>query len=102
MKPGDGSVIIHDFAIKSSFFMLLGACRLKRHALVLVVGLCSSLTSVSCGGYHSNTNTSNNGSNLPERVLASQGVTSSVLFGGLVLINGQYDILARAASLSAG
>ena len=82
--------------------MLLGACRLKRHALVLMVGFCASLTSVSCGGYHSNTNTSNNGSKLPERVLASQGVTSSVLFGGLVLIDGQNDTLARAASLSAG
>ena len=44
-----GSVIIHHFAIKSSFFMSLGACRLKRRILVLVVGLCASLSFMSCG-----------------------------------------------------
>ena len=30
VSPASRSVIIHDFAIKSPFFMSLGACRLKR------------------------------------------------------------------------
>jgi hypothetical protein len=100
--PLHGSVIIHDFATKSSFFMSLGACRLKRHALVLVVAFCASLVCVSCGGYKSNSGGTTSGSKLTERVLASEGVTSSFLFGGLVIINGVNDTLPAATRLSSG
>ena len=72
-----GSVIIHDFAIKSSFFMSLGACRLKRRILVLMVGLCASLSFVSCGG---SSKPKDPPSGLTERVLASQGVTRVLRF----------------------
>jgi hypothetical protein len=82
--------------------MLLGACRLKRHALVLMVGLCASLASVSCGGYNSNSGSTSSGSKLTERVLASEGVTTPGLFGGVTLINGQNDTLPAASRLSAG
>src|ERR1700733_2641666 len=37
-KSGYGSVIIHDFTNKSSFFMSLGARSLKRTCLVFLVG----------------------------------------------------------------
>ena len=69
-----GSVIIHDFAIKSPFFMLLGACRLKKRILALVVGLWASLSFLSCGG------SAKTGppSGLTERVLASQGITATL------------------------
>jgi hypothetical protein len=78
--------------------MSLGASGLKRRTLVLVLGLCSSLSFVACGNY------SKTGppSGLTNRVLASQGVTSTFSFGGLVLINGIYDTVPRVAPLSAG
>ena len=78
--------------------MSLGASGLKRRILVLVLGLCSSLSFVACGSY------SKTGppSGLTNRVLASQGVTSTFSFGGLVLINGIYDTVPRVAPLSAG
>ncbi|HEY1676226.1 MAG TPA: hypothetical protein VGG04_00835 [Candidatus Sulfotelmatobacter sp.] len=75
---------------------------MKRYALVLMVGFCASLVSLSCGGYHSNSNTTTSGSKLTERVLASESVTTSIVFGGLVIINGQNDTLPPANRLSAG
>src|SRR6202035_862142 len=93
-----GSVIIHHFAIKSPFFMSLGACRLKRSILVLMVGLCVCLSFIGC----SSTGKKSPPSGLPHRVLASQSVTSTSTFGGLVIIDGNYDILPRIARLGAG
>jgi hypothetical protein len=78
--------------------MSLGACRLKRSILVLVVGLCASLSLIACG-YSAKKSPP---SGLPHRVLASQGVTSTSSFGGLVLIDGNYDIIPRIAPLGAG
>ncbi|MGH9493470.1 MAG: hypothetical protein ACRD3B_00630 [Candidatus Sulfotelmatobacter sp.] len=75
---------------------------MKRHALVLIVGLCASLVFISCGGYNSPSNNTTSTSKLTERVLASQGVTTSGLFGGLIFINGQNDTLAPVSPLSAG
>ena len=75
--------------------MLLGACRLKKHILVLVVGLSISISLISCSSSSSN-------AILPDRVLASQSVTTPQNFGGLVIINGEYDTIARAAPLPAG
>ena len=65
--------------------------------LVLVVGLWISVVLISCGG-------SSNQSNviLPDRVLASQSVTAGQNFGGLYVINGQNDTIARVAPLGAG
>src|SRR5271165_5383193 len=102
MKLGTGSVIIHHFAIKSSFFISLGACRLKRSVnrriLVLVLGLGASLSFLSCGS----TSSKNGGSGLPERVLTSQGVTSTSDFGSLVIVDGYNDTIARAQRISTG
>lgn len=79
--------------------MLLGAFRLKRRILVCVVGVWASLTFLSCGG---SGKPANPPSGLKERVLASQEVTSSLLSGRLVFINGSNDTLARISPLTAG
>jgi hypothetical protein len=79
--------------------MLLGACRLTKRILVLVVGLWASLSLTACGSGGTKTGPP---SNLPERVLASQGVTTNVTFGGLITIDGQNDTLPRLAPLGGG
>jgi hypothetical protein len=78
--------------------MSLGACRLKRSILVLVLGVSASLSFISCGS------SAKKGppSGLTNRVLASQGVTSTFTFGGLVIVNGVNDTVPRVAPLSAG
>src|SRR5271169_2399390 len=96
--PVSGSVIIHHFAIKSPFFMSLGACRLKRRILVLVVGLWTSLGFISCGS----SPPKNPASGLKNRVLASQGVTSTFTFGALVILNGSNDTIPANSRLSGG
>ena len=79
--------------------MSLGACRLKKRILALVVGLCAILNFSSCGG---SSKPKNPPSGLPDRVLASQSVTSTFDFGSVVIVDGYNDTLARAARLSAG
>ena len=71
---------------------------MMRCVLVPVLGVCATLSLLSCGG------SSKKGppSNLPERVLASQGVTSTQDFGGLVIIDAYNDTIPRVAPLSAG
>jgi hypothetical protein len=78
--------------------MSLGARRLKRSVLVLVLGVSASLSFISCGS------SAKKGppSGLTNRVLASQGVTSTFTFGGLVIVNGVNDTVPRVAPLSAG
>jgi hypothetical protein len=78
--------------------MFLGACRLSKCILTVLVGLCSSVIFVSCGGSSSG----NSFSSLPNRVLASQGVTASFSIGGLAVVNGQNDTLPRVAPLNVG
>ena len=78
--------------------MSLGASRLKKRILALVVGLLATLNFSACGSSHS-TQTK---SGLKERVLASQGVTATFAFGGLVMIDGENDTLARIAPLNGG
>jgi hypothetical protein len=78
--------------------MSLGASRLKRRILVLVLGLGASLSFISCGSSSSKNGTSG----LPDRVLASQGVTSTSDFGGLVIIDGYNDTIPRLQRLSTG
>src|ERR1700722_10777666 len=98
MSPGSGSAIIHHFAIKSSFFMLLGARRLKKRILVLMAGLLSILSLPSCGSYKK----PGPPSGLTTRVLASQGVSSTFTSGRLVIIDGFNDTLARVSPPAAG
>lgn len=78
--------------------MSLGACRLKRRILAVVVVVWAGVSLVSCGS----SPRKGGPSGLPERVLVSQGVTAAQTFGGLVIVNGQYDTVARAPELSAG
>jgi hypothetical protein len=78
--------------------MSLGACRLKRRILVLVVGLWAGLNFISCGGGTKK----GPPSGLTERVLASQGVSSTFTFGSVIMIDAQNDTLARVSPLSAG
>lgn len=78
--------------------MLLGAGRLNRRILVLVLGLLSVVGLISCGSYSK----SGPPSGLSDRVLASQGVSATFSFGGLRIINGFNDTIARVAPLSAG
>lgn len=92
------SAIIDDFTIKSSFFSFLGACRLKKPILALLLGLAAILSLISCGGGKK----SGSVSGLTQRVLASQGVTASFSFGSLVFINGVNDTLPRVSPLRAG
>jgi len=78
--------------------MPLGARRLNRRSLALVLGLCAILNLISCG------KSSKTGppSGLTDRVLVAQQVSSATLFGGLIFVNGANDTLARVAPLSAG
>jgi hypothetical protein len=76
--------------------MFLGAGRLKKRILIVVVGLCTSLSFLSCGG------SSNSQVIVPDRVLASQGVTATLVFGSLVVVNGRNDTIPRVSPLSAG
>jgi hypothetical protein len=78
--------------------MPLGACRLNRRILALMAGLCASVNFIACGGGKP----TNPPSGLTERVLASQGVTTNVTFGGLVIINGYNDTIPRLAPIGAG
>jgi len=78
--------------------MSLGACRLKRRFLVVVVGLWASLGFISCGS----SAPKQPPSGLQNRVLASQGVTSTFTFGGLVIINGQNDTIPQVPHIGAG
>lgn len=66
--------------------------------LALAVGLCSILPFVSCGG----SGTKLHPSGLLERVVASQGVSSPTASGGLYMIDGRYDTIARVGPLSSG
>ena len=78
--------------------MSLGASRLKRSMLVLVLALWATLGLVSCGS----TAKKNPPSGLLNRVLASQGVSSTFSFGSLTIIDGTNDTLPRISPLGAG
>jgi hypothetical protein len=95
-----GSVIIHNFAIKSSFFMPLGAFGLKRAVAVLFVLICASLGFISCGGKSSPFKEPP--SKAATRVMISQSVTSASGQGGLFIIDAENDTLARSSEIQAG
>jgi hypothetical protein len=79
--------------------MLLGASRLKRVALVLVVLVLAGMSFLSCG-YSSSYYKPPSG--LSTRVFASQSASSPTAFPSLVIIDGENDTLPRAARISAG
>lgn len=79
--------------------MSLGAFGLKRTALVFVILVLSSVSFISCGSSKKSTNPP---SGLSTRVLVSQDVSSSSSLGGLIMVNGVKDVLARASEISAG
>ena len=64
-----------------------------------MVGLWASISSISCG---SSGGKKSPPSGLPNRVLASQGVSSTSTFGGMVIIDGHYDVLPSIAKIGAG
>ena len=73
---------------------------MKKCILAMLAVVCSAVSFVACGG---GKKTTPKQSGLPERVLASQGVTNVANFGGLRIINGYNDTLpAGVAPLSAG
>ncbi len=78
--------------------MLLGACCLKKPIPTVLVVLCVAVSFISCGKYKSTAKASG----LAERVLASQGVTTTTNFGALFIINGKNDTLPRISPMSAG
>jgi hypothetical protein len=80
--------------------MSLGAFRLKRTALVLVILVLASVDFISCGSSGSSIHKPPSG--LSTRVLASQDISSTSSAGGLFIVNAQTDILARASEISAG
>ena len=78
--------------------MSLGACGLKRRILQLVVALWACLILSAC----SKSKAASGPSNLPNRVLVSQGVSSVSSFGALFFVNGFNDTIAPVSPLSAG
>jgi hypothetical protein len=71
---------------------------LKKRILVLVLGLWTSLSLISCGS----SAPKNPPSGLKNRVLASQGVSSTSDFGALVIVNGLNDTLPGRSPIGAG
>ena len=69
-----------------------------RRILVLVLGLCASLALISCGSSKAKYPPSG----LPDRVMASQGVTATFNFGSVIILDGYNDTIPRLQPLSAG
>jgi hypothetical protein len=71
---------------------------LKKRVLGSVAVVCAGLAIASCGSSSTKPTTSG----LPDRVLASQSVTSATIHGGLYILNGYNDTIPRLAPISAG
>jgi hypothetical protein len=71
---------------------------LKRRISVLVLGLWASLSFISC----SSSKPKDPPSGLPDRVLASQGVTSVADSGALIIVDAYNDTFPRNARISTG
>ena len=78
--------------------MVLGAGRLRRRIVALVIGLWALVSMLSCGGAKK----AGTPSGYVNRVLVSQSVTSATTSGGLVIINGYNDTLPKVQEISAG
>src|SRR5229473_130905 len=98
-STGYRSAIIPNLALKSRFFISLGASRLTRALLASCSLMVVSLSLISCGSYSSSNQPP---SRLSTRVLISQGVSSPTASPGLLMINGALDTPARVSEISAG
>src|SRR6202023_3296009 len=98
-RTGYRSAIIPNFALKSRFFISLGAPRLKRALLISCILIVVSLSLMSCG---SSSSSNKPPSGLNTRVLVSQGVSSPTASPGLLMIDGAKDTPARVGEISAG
>ena len=78
--------------------MSLGAFGLKRSVFVLVVLQLAALGLISCGGRKK----SSSPSGFLNRVVASQGVSSSTSRPGMVLIDAYYNVIPSVAPIGAG
>lgn len=76
--------------------MLLGASRLKKRILALTLGVWICLVLTACGYNYDRVR------GRTERMLASQGVTTTSSFGALIVLNGYNDTLPGDAPLSGG
>jgi hypothetical protein len=83
------SAIIHDFALKSRFFMRLGAFRLNRAVFGVTAFVLAGLSFVGCGGSSSSKNRPPSG--FSTRVMVSQEVSAGLSLGGLFIVNVQHD-----------
>jgi hypothetical protein len=81
--------------------MLLGAIRLKRVVLLAVI-LSAGFSLICCGGGSGKSSTATHTSGLTERVFASQSVSATPAFPEVVIINGEYDAIAKARPIGAG
>jgi hypothetical protein len=72
---------------------------LKKSVLSSAVLIVAGFTFISCGGSSIRTTPT---SGITTRVFASQSVFSAAAFPGVVIVDGQFDTLARAAPISAG
>ncbi len=70
-----------------------------KKSVLLSALVAASFSFISCGG---GTTVPKPPSGLTERVFASQSVSGPTSAAGLVIINGQYDTVARASGISAG
>ena len=76
--------------------MLLGASRLKKRILALTLGVWVGLGFTACGYNYDRVR------GRTERMLASQGVTTTSSFGALIILNGYNDTLTGLSPLSGG
>ncbi|MGO8796468.1 MAG: hypothetical protein ACLQLC_16725 [Candidatus Sulfotelmatobacter sp.] len=74
---------------------------MKRVVLLLVI-LSAGFSLVCCGGGSSKPSTATHTSGLTERVFASQSVSAAPAFPEVVIINGEYDAIAKARPIGAG
>jgi len=95
---GRGSVIIRRFASKSLFIMLLGALRLKRAVIVLIVVVFAGFGLTSCNKSSSKAATGQ-ASGVTFRAFVSQDVTFSTLLApGLIVVDASKDLRANIIS----
>lgn len=76
--------------------MSLGASRLKKRILALALGVWIGLGFTACGYNYDQVR------GRTERMLTSQGVTTTSSFGGLIILNGYNDTLTGLPPLSGG
>lgn len=72
-----------------------------KRVVLLAVLLGAGFSLVGCGG-SSKSGTTTHTSGLTQRVFASQSVSSSPAFPEVVIINGEYDAIAKARPIAAG